>query len=78
MITLIIAHSSENSLSTHVVKVNSESSANWVGVYGDLNESDSSHVEDLLEFLKIKYDNSYDNLHISEMLNDSEISNFIL
>ena len=68
MITLIVTHSSENSLTSQLVNVQSSSSAEWCGVYGNLEKEDEDgRLQALVDFLGIEYDNSLDNLAVSEL-----------
>jgi hypothetical protein len=80
MITLIVVHSNSDGLTTKVVKVEDDSSAGWVGTFGNLEEDDmeDGRLQNLVDFLGFDYDNDVDNLQIDEMPTEREIQTFSL
>ncbi len=79
MITLIVCHSSENDLTTQVVKVQDTNSGDWTGIYGDLEEDDlpDGRIQKLVDYLGLKYNNLADNLRITSMPSEKEIEVYI-
>lgn len=82
-----IAHSSENGLNIYFINI-PKSLLYICGTYGNLEEFNDEdpdlpdentviQIENILQILKVKYDNYVDNLYITEVPSQTEIETYI-
>lgn len=82
-----IAHSSKNGLNTYFINI-PKSLLYICGTYGDLEEFNDEdpdlpdensviQIENILQILKVEYDNHVDNLYITEVPSQKEIETYI-